>query len=188
MIFCFTLAVTFSCFELFIILVSFSGQTESMIKYYTKSSCQRCSVRKDVLRNSAKSTGKHLCQSLFLIKRRSGPDVLLWNFRNFEEHLFYRAPLDDCLYYTNSVTHRTLIRCANSATVSWTIWTSMLITLLLINLVGWFMVNPKAGNSSILCLAASENIPSCCSPRLLSPFPRILFPPGNLIIRHHTKP
>ena len=29
---------------------------------------RRCSVRKSVLRNFAKFTGKHLCQSLFLIK------------------------------------------------------------------------------------------------------------------------
>ena len=29
---------------------------------------QRCSVRKDVLRNFAKFTAKHLCQSLFFIK------------------------------------------------------------------------------------------------------------------------
>ena len=31
-----------------------------------KSSHQRCSVKKDVLRNFAKFTGKHLCQSLHL--------------------------------------------------------------------------------------------------------------------------
>ena len=33
-----------------------------------KSSHQRCSVKKGVLRNFAKFTGKHLCQSLFLLK------------------------------------------------------------------------------------------------------------------------
>ena len=33
-----------------------------------RSSRQRCSVRKDALRNSAKFTGKHLCQSLFFNK------------------------------------------------------------------------------------------------------------------------
>ena len=36
-----------------------------------RSSHQRCSVRKDVLRNFAKFTGKHLCQGLFM----SGPKV-----------------------------------------------------------------------------------------------------------------
>ena len=34
-----------------------------------RSSHRRCSVRKDVLRNFAKFTGKHLCQGLFM----SGP-------------------------------------------------------------------------------------------------------------------
>ena len=33
-----------------------------------RSSHQRCSVRKGVLRNFAKFTGKHLCQSLFFNK------------------------------------------------------------------------------------------------------------------------
>ena len=41
---------------------------------------QRCSVKKDALENSAKFTGKHLCQSLFfnatLLKKR------LW-YRSF---------------------------------------------------------------------------------------------------------
>ena len=29
---------------------------------------QRCFIKKDVLKNSIKFTGKHLCQSLFLVK------------------------------------------------------------------------------------------------------------------------
>ena len=33
-----------------------------------RSSYQRCSIKKGVLRNFAKSTGKHLCQSLFFSK------------------------------------------------------------------------------------------------------------------------
>ena len=43
---------------------SFSRIHES----WFRSSHQRCSVRKGVFRNFTKSTGKHLCQSLFLIK------------------------------------------------------------------------------------------------------------------------
>ena len=35
------------------------------IQMTTRSSHQRCSVRKGVLRNFAKFTGKHLCQVLF---------------------------------------------------------------------------------------------------------------------------
>ena len=43
------------------------------IKMTTRSSHQRCSVRKDGLRNFAKFTGKHLCQVLFPNKV-AGPD------------------------------------------------------------------------------------------------------------------
>ena len=46
-----------------------------------KSSHRMCSVRKGAFR---KFTGKHLCQSLFLIKLQA------------LEHLFYRAPLGHC--------------------------------------------------------------------------------------------
>ena len=37
-------------------------------KVFVKSSHRRCSVRKGALRNFAKFTGKHLCQSLFFKK------------------------------------------------------------------------------------------------------------------------
>ena len=55
---------------------------------YLRSSSQRCSMKKDVLRNFTKFTGKHLCQSSFfnratLLKTRSGTGVLLWILRNF---------------------------------------------------------------------------------------------------------
>ena len=36
-----------------------------------RSSHQRCSIRKGVLKNFTKFTGKHLCQSLFLIKLKA---------------------------------------------------------------------------------------------------------------------
>ena len=49
-----------------------------------RSSHQRCSVRKGVLRNFAKFTGKHLCQSLFFNKvSGSGPATL------FKKRLWY---------------------------------------------------------------------------------------------------
>ena len=38
-----------------------------------RSSHQRCSVKKVVLRNFAKLTGKHLCQSLFFNPIQDGP-------------------------------------------------------------------------------------------------------------------
>ena len=64
-----------------------------------RSNHQRYSVRKSVLRNFAKFTEKHLCQSLcfnkvsslnrqIYWKRDSGTGVFLWIFRNFQEHLF----------------------------------------------------------------------------------------------------
>ena len=65
---------------------------------YCRSSHQRCSMKKDVLRNFAKFTGKHLCQSLFFnkvtgllllyLKRGSGTSAFLWILRHFWEHLF----------------------------------------------------------------------------------------------------
>ena len=57
-----------------------------------RSSHRRCSVRKGVLRNFAKFTGKHLCQSLFF----TGTGCFLRVLRKFLEHLFHRAFLDDC--------------------------------------------------------------------------------------------
>ena len=41
---------------------------DSIGAYYSGSSHQRCSVKKGALRNFAKFTGKHLCQSLFFNK------------------------------------------------------------------------------------------------------------------------
>ena len=62
--------------------------------FIDRSSHWKCSVRKGVLRNFAKFTGKHLCQSFFFNKvasfglqlhekRDSGTAVFLWIFRNF---------------------------------------------------------------------------------------------------------
>ena len=46
-----------------------AGDFEADFKTYLgRSSHRRCSVRKDVLRNYAKFTGRHLCQSLFFNK------------------------------------------------------------------------------------------------------------------------
>ena len=70
------------------------------------SSHQGCSVRKGVLRNFAKFTGKHLCQVLFYNKVTGlGPATLLkkrlWhrcfpmNFAKFLRTPFHRTPLDN---------------------------------------------------------------------------------------------
>ena len=64
-------------------------------------------MKNGVLENFAKFTGKHLCESLFfnkvaalspvtLLKKRLWPDLSLRILRNFQEHLFYRTPLDNC--------------------------------------------------------------------------------------------
>ena len=54
-----------------------------------------CFINKGALRKFAKSTEKHLCQSLILIKlfkvllkRDSGTGFFLWILQNLQEHLF----------------------------------------------------------------------------------------------------
>ena len=77
------------------------------IQMTTRSSHQRCSVRKGVLRNFAKFTGKHLCQVLFshkvtgpepaaLLKKRLWHRSFPMNFAKFPRTPFHRTPLNDC--------------------------------------------------------------------------------------------
>ena len=50
-----------------------------------------------VLKNFTKFIGKHLCHSLTtLLKKRLWYRCYLWILWNFQEHLFYRTPSDDC--------------------------------------------------------------------------------------------
>ena len=74
--------------------------------YNNRNSYRECSVKNVALRNFAKFTGKHLCQSLFfdkvaglkpatLLKRDSCFSVFLSILRNFQEHVFYRIPTGD---------------------------------------------------------------------------------------------
>ena len=75
-----------------------------------RSSHQTCSMKKGILRNFAKFTGKHLCQSLFfnkvaglryatLLKKRLWHMCFPVNFAKFLGTLFfYRTPLDDCFW------------------------------------------------------------------------------------------
>ena len=65
-------------------------------------------MKKGVLKNFTKFTGKHLCQSLFfnkvvgLRRKRLWHRCFLVNFMKFLEHFFYRTPLDDCfLIFSN---------------------------------------------------------------------------------------
>ena len=57
-----------------------------------RSSHQRCSVKKDVLRNFAKITGKHLCQSLFFNKVTGVREISKNTF--FTEHVWATASLN----------------------------------------------------------------------------------------------
>ena len=84
---------------------------------YVPSSHQRCSVRKCVLRNFAKFTGKSLRQIIFLIKLQASdhrPTTLLkknlWNrcfpvnFVKFLRTPFYRTHLGNCFCTCNERT------------------------------------------------------------------------------------
>ena len=68
--------------------------------FKTEAVAGRCSVKKGVLRNFAKRTGKHLCQSLFLnkvllnfIKKETLTQVFSGEFYKISLNTFsYRAP------------------------------------------------------------------------------------------------
>ena len=62
------------CFVPVLFLQAINMSMQSIIVLIFTSSHQRCSVKKAVLRNFAKFTGKHLCQSLFFNKVAGG-----WN-------------------------------------------------------------------------------------------------------------
>ena len=62
-----------------------------MQKGLAKSSHQKCSVKKDVLRNFAKFTGKHLCQSpATLLKKRLWHRSFTVSFMKFLRTPFFR--------------------------------------------------------------------------------------------------
>ena len=84
-------------------------ECENISKATNRSSHQRCSIKKGVLRSFTKFTGKCLYQSLFFNKVAGlRPATLLrkklWhrcfpvNFANFLRTPFFRTPLDDCFY------------------------------------------------------------------------------------------
>ena len=64
---------------------------------YSDAVVQRCSVKKCVLRNFAKFTGKHLCQSLLacnFIKKETLAQVFSCEFCEISKNtLFHRTPL-----------------------------------------------------------------------------------------------
>ena len=54
----------------------------------SRSSQQRCSMKKGVLRNFAKFTGKHLCQSLY-IKKETLAQVFSCEFCEISKNTFF---------------------------------------------------------------------------------------------------
>ena len=54
-----------------------------------RSSHRRWFVKKGVLENFTKVTGKYLCQSLFFNKRDSGTSIFLLNFVKFSTNTFF---------------------------------------------------------------------------------------------------
>ena len=67
-----------------------------------------CFIKKGVLKNVTKFTGRHLYHSLFFnkvaglclqhFKKRLWYRCFLWISWNFQEQLFYRTPLDECFW------------------------------------------------------------------------------------------
>ena len=77
-------------------------QNLTFSKYYhshNRSSYQKCSIKKGILRSFTKFSKKHLYQSLFINKfqiywkRNSDTVFFLWILWNFWEQLFYKTPL-----------------------------------------------------------------------------------------------
>ena len=64
----------------------------------TRSSHQRCSTIKGVLRNFAKLTGKHLCQSLFLNKKETLAQMFSSEFCKISKNTFFKEHLRTTAY------------------------------------------------------------------------------------------
>ena len=81
---------------------NFSDRTDTEFGVPCRSSRQRCSVRKGVLRNFTKFTGKHLCQSLFFNKVAGLRLVTL-----FKKRLWHRCfPVSLVKFLRTSFLHR----------------------------------------------------------------------------------
>ena len=69
---------------------------------FYRSSHQRCSIKKAVLKNFARFTGKHLRWSLFLLtllRRGSNTSAFPRILQNFEKHLFRKTSVNDCFLF-----------------------------------------------------------------------------------------
>ena len=120
------------CLKVISTVKLFSSQRWNYVVTY-RSSHQMCSVKKSVLRNFEKFTGKHLCQSIFFNKvaglsPRLSPATLLkkrlWhrcfpvNFAKFLRTPFYRILPDDYFLYLIMLCSIILIQFSCLATVN----------------------------------------------------------------------
>ena len=80
----------------------------SVDKIFVKSSHRRCSVRKGVLRNFAKFTGKYLCQSLFF-KKETVAHVFSCEFSKISKNNFFT----EYLWTTASIFVETRLKLEN---------------------------------------------------------------------------
>ena len=100
-----------------LILAQLKISSRFMFPLLSRSSHQRCSVRKGVLRNFAQFIGKHLCQSLFLIKlhglhrlQETPAQVFSWEFCEIfkntfsAEHLWTTASEPRVYYLSITIT------------------------------------------------------------------------------------
>ena len=91
MLFCFNFYIGSSCHTE---LKALDTTRNTALTPYYRSSPLEVFCRKGVLRNFAKVTGKHLCQSLF--SRKIGLAKFLWILQNFLEHLFLQNSSGGC--------------------------------------------------------------------------------------------
>ena len=95
---------------LWILLYKYFSSWEILRNYSTifRSSHQRCSIKKAILKYFVIFTGKHLCRGLLLIKlkaircvallkRDSNTDIFLHILWNLEEDLFWRTLVNGCI-------------------------------------------------------------------------------------------
>ena len=75
-------------------------------------------LKKGVLRNFAKFTGKHLCESAFFNKVAAACNVFLWILQNFSEHLFLQNTFGGCLLIISLFMTGICIPC-HSCSINW---------------------------------------------------------------------
>ena len=95
-----------------LIMVDYLSNYEKKVYQFNRSSHRRCTVKKGVVRNFVKFTGKHLCRGLFLIKlqawglqlykKETPAQVFSCKFCKIsKKYFFYTTPLDDCFWFNS---------------------------------------------------------------------------------------